>query len=44
MPHQAAVEVLEKWIGWARAARVPAFVKLQKSIVNHRPRILATVS
>jgi len=44
MPHQAAVEVLEKWIGWARRSRIPAFVKLQKSIVKHRPRILAAVN
>jgi len=43
MPHQGAVEALEKWIGWARRSRIPSFVKLQKSIVKHRPRILAAI-
>jgi transposase len=36
MPYHDAVQALEKWIGWARRCRVPAFVKLQKSIVRHR--------
>lgn len=43
MPHQAAVEALERWISWARRCRIPAFVKLQKSIVKHRARILAAI-
>ena len=43
MPHHDAVEALEKWIGWARRCRIPAFVKLAKSIVKHRARILAAI-
>jgi len=43
MPHEGAVEALEKWIGWARRCRVPAFVKLQRSIVKHQARILAAI-
>ncbi|MGH3501692.1 MAG: ISL3 family transposase [Nocardioidaceae bacterium] len=43
MPHDAASEALERWISWARRCRIPAFVKLQKSIVKHRARILAAI-
>ncbi len=43
MPYNDAVEALEKWIGWARRCRIPAFVKLQKSIVKHQARILAAI-
>ena len=43
MPHDAAVEALDRWISWARRCRIPAFVKLQKSIVKHRTRILAAI-
>lgn len=43
LPHRAAVVALDRWIGWARRCRIPAFVKLQKSIVKHRPRILAAI-
>jgi len=43
LPHQAAVEALDRWISWARRCRIPAFVKLQKSIVKHRARILAAI-
>ena len=43
MPHDAAVEALDRWISWARRSRIPAFVKLQKSIVKHRARILAAI-
>ena len=43
LPHQAAVEALDRWISWARRCRIAAFVKLQKSIVKHRPRILAAI-
>jgi transposase len=34
---------LDRWISWARRCRIPAFVKLQKSIVKHRTRILAAI-
>lgn len=43
MPYTAAVEALERWISWARRCRIPSFVKLQKSIVKHRARILAAI-
>ena len=43
MSHHAAAEALDRWIGWARRCRIPAFVKLQKSIVKHRARILAAI-
>ncbi len=33
---------LSKWVGWARRCRIPAFVKLQKSIAKHRSAILAS--
>ncbi len=34
---------LDRWVAWARRCRIPAFVKLQKSIVKHRARILAAI-
>lgn len=43
LPHLDAVEALDRWISWARRCRIPAFVKLQKSIVKHRTRILAAI-
>jgi len=43
MPHQDAVQALDRWISWARRCRIPSFVKLQKSIVRHRGRILAAI-
>lgn len=43
MPYDAAVEALDRWISWARRSRIPAFVKLQRSIVKHRNRILAAI-
>jgi transposase len=43
MPYAAAVEALERWISWARRSRISSFVKLQKSIVKHRARILAAI-
>lgn len=41
-PEQAA-PALDRWVSWARRCRIPAFVKLQKSIVKHRDRILAAI-
>ena len=43
MPYAAAAEALERWISWARRCRIPSFVKLQKSIIKHRARILAAI-
>ena len=38
-----AIEALDRWVAWTRRCRIPAFVKLQKSIVKHRAAILATI-
>jgi transposase len=43
LPHLEAVDALDRWISWARRCRIPAFVKLQQSIVRHRTRILAAI-
>lgn len=43
LPLQAAADALDRWVSWARRCRIPAFVKLQKSIVKHRDRILAAI-
>ena len=43
MGYDNAVEALDRWISWARRCRIPSFVKLQKSIVKHKPRILAAI-
>ena len=36
-------QALDRWISWARRCRIPAFVKLQRSIVRHRAAIDATL-
>ena len=43
LPLDEAIEALDKWVGWARRCRIPAFVKLQISIVKHRDAILAAI-
>ena len=43
MPHEQAEPALERWVGWARRCRIPAFVRLQQRIVKHRDRILAAI-
>lgn len=43
LPYEEAAEALDRWVAWARRCRIPAFVKLQKSIVKHRTSILATI-
>lgn len=43
LPPEEATEALDKWVAWARRCRIPAFVKLQKSIVKHRSAILASI-
>ncbi|MFH5208070.1 ISL3 family transposase [Antrihabitans sp. NCIMB 15449] len=43
LPHEQAVAALDAWISWARRCRIPAFVALQKTIVKHRPQILASI-
>lgn len=43
LPLDEAAEALEKWVAWAQRSRIPAFVKLQKSILKHRGSILASI-
>ena len=40
---QAGKEALDRWIGWARRCRIPAFVDLQRRIVKHRAAIDAAL-
>jgi transposase len=39
----AGKEALDRWIGWARRCRIPAFVALQRRIVKHREAIDAAL-
>ena len=43
LPLPEAVEALDRWVAWARRCRIPAFVKLQRTIVKHRTAILAAI-
>jgi transposase len=43
LPFRAAVVLLDHWLGWARRCRLPAFVRLARSIRAHQPSILATL-
>ena len=43
LPYDEAAEALDRWIGWARRCRIPAFVRLQRSIVEQRATILAAI-
>lgn len=43
LPHAEAAAELESWIQWARRCRIPQFVRLQRSITAHKPRILASI-
>ena len=43
LPYDQAVEALDRPVSWARRCRIPAFVKLQRSIVKHRASILAAI-
>jgi transposase len=38
-----AVALLDTWLVWARRCRIPAFVKLARSITDHRAGIQATL-
>jgi transposase len=40
---QAAVEALDRWIGWARRSRIDIFVDLQRRVVRHRDAIIAAI-
>jgi transposase len=39
----AAVEALDRWVGWARRSRIDVFVELQRRIVRHRDAIHASI-
>jgi transposase len=39
-----ATVLLEAWLGWARRCRIPAFVKLAKTITAHRSSIQAALT
>lgn len=43
LPYPQAAAELESWIQWARRCRIPQFVKLQRTITVHKPRILASI-
>lgn len=39
----AALQALDRWIGWARRCRIPAFVDLQRRVRRHREAIRAAL-
>lgn len=41
-PHHAP-HLLDRWLAWACRSRIPAFVKLSRTIRNERSRILAAI-
>ena len=43
LPLAEATEALDRWLSWASRSRIPAFVKLAKSIRGHRAPILAAI-
>lgn len=43
LPYEEAVVALEHWIVWARRSRIERFVKLQRTIVEHKAAILASI-
>ncbi len=43
LPHDQALDALDRWISWARRSRIPAFVDLQRTIVKHKTAILASI-
>lgn len=44
LPVGQALEMLEQWLGWARRCRIPAFVKLARSVADHRSGIAAALT
>ena len=40
----AGIALLERWLQWARRCRIPSFVKLAKTITNHRVGIEAALT
>jgi transposase len=40
----AAIALLDRWLAWASRCRIPAFVKLARTIRTHKTRIYAAVA
>ena len=40
----AGIELLDRWLKWARRCRIPSFVKLAKAITDHRAAIEAALT
>jgi transposase len=43
LPADAAVELLDEWIAWARRCRLPSFVKLARTITAQQAGIVAAI-
>ena len=43
LPATAAISLLENWLSWARRSRLPAFVKLARTITEQQPGIIAAI-
>jgi transposase len=43
LPFAAATVLLDRWLAWAQRSRLPAFVKLAKTIRQQRPGIQAAI-
>lgn len=43
LPYDEAVVALDAWIEWARRSRIERFVKLQRTIVEQKAAILASI-
>jgi len=43
LPFPEAAAALQKWVAWARRSRIQAFVDLQRRIMRHRQKILASI-
>jgi transposase len=43
LPVEAAAQLLEHWVQWARRCRLEPFVKLQRSLLEHRAAILDAI-
>ncbi len=44
LPYDDAVEALDRWLGWARRCRIPAFTKLARSVKKFRDVILNAIA
>ncbi|MDE3102076.1 MAG: transposase [Chloroflexota bacterium] len=44
LPAAEALALLEEWLRWARRCRIPPFVKLARSVADHRSGIAAALT